>query len=355
MSQALRGKNDWLRDHYEKIIFVVALVALFISSILLIQWIQTDQEHAKPNLARINWKGAPVAIKDTLHFEEILDRARTEATAPLTVPERSTISEIRVACIKCGKPIPYSALSCPFCLAEQPAIINVDTVDTDGDGIPDKVELAWGLNPQDPTDAAGDLDNDGFTNLEEYLSKTDPKNPESYPDPIVKLRVAAIRPVPFYLRFVSTSLFGDGSTRFQLNLQSLERTYFVKLGDEVLGYQVTKYNPTAPEGESIVLVRKADKHEVRLVKGRPVTQQELAILFFNLIDHQSLRPPKRLNDVFTFRNKEYKVIDIQPASVVIQETTTGDKVTVPLVTSAEKDALNPAAAAAGPLTAMPVQ
>ncbi|HOE00216.1 MAG TPA: hypothetical protein PKI64_04045 [Kiritimatiellia bacterium] len=355
MSQALRGKNDWLRDHYEKIIFLVALVALFISCILVSQWILADKDHDKPNLARIGWKGEPVKIKDTLPFEEALDSARKEATVALTVPERSTISEVRVACIKCGKPIPYSALSCPFCLAEQPPIINVDTVDTDGDGIPDKVELALGLNPQDPADAAGDLDNDGFTNLEEYLAKTDPRNPENFPDPIVKLRVAAIRPVPFYLRFVSTSLFGDGSTRFQLNLQSLERTYFVKLEDDVLGYQVTKYNPTAPEGESIILVRKADKHAVRLVKGRPVTEQELAILFVNLIDRQPLRPPKRLNDVFAFRNKEYKVIDIQPASVVIQETTTGDKVTVPVVTSAEKDALNPSAAAANLLTAAPGQ
>jgi hypothetical protein len=43
----------------------------------------------------------------------------------------------------------------------------VNTPDTDGDGISDRVELSFGLNPDDASDAAGDLDEDGLTNLEE--------------------------------------------------------------------------------------------------------------------------------------------------------------------------------------------
>ena len=31
MSQAPRGKNDWIRNHYEKLILLVALVALLFS------------------------------------------------------------------------------------------------------------------------------------------------------------------------------------------------------------------------------------------------------------------------------------------------------------------------------------
>ncbi|MDP2227395.1 MAG: putative Ig domain-containing protein, partial [Moraxellaceae bacterium] len=41
--------------------------------------------------------------------------------------------------------------------------------DDDNDGIPDLVELANGLNPKDATDAAGDRDGDGISNLDEYL------------------------------------------------------------------------------------------------------------------------------------------------------------------------------------------
>lgn len=347
MSQAPRGKQDWIRDHYEKVILMVALVALLVSCVLLVQQIQSNKESIAFNLARIGWKGSPVNPKDTVPFDAILADARTAATTELSVKPRTTVSELRVACVKCGRPIPYDALVCPFCLAEQPPIVDITKLDTDDDGIPDKVELAWGLNPQDPTDATGDLDNDGFTNLEEYHAKTDPKDPASLPNPVVKLRVAAIKPVPFYLRFVTTSTFGDGSVRFQLNLQSLQRTYFVKLGDVVLGYKVEAYDPAGKGGETLTMVRQSDKRPVVLVKGRPVTEQELAILFVSLMDRSRL-PVQRLNDVFTLRGVEYKVVDIRRESVLIQNTKTGEKVTVPLLSNEERAAATGQPAAPAP-------
>jgi len=48
-------------------------------------------------------------------------------------------------------------------------------VDSDGDGIPDKWEKKYRLDPNDPADANADPDSDGYTNIEEYLNATHPR------------------------------------------------------------------------------------------------------------------------------------------------------------------------------------
>ncbi|MBO7140263.1 MAG: polysaccharide lyase [Prevotella sp.] len=42
--------------------------------------------------------------------------------------------------------------------------------DTDHDGMPDEWERRNGLNPNDPADANGDLNGDGYTNIEKYIN-----------------------------------------------------------------------------------------------------------------------------------------------------------------------------------------
>lgn len=50
-------------------------------------------------------------------------------------------------------------------------------IDTDHDGMPDEWEGIYGLSKTDPNDSTGDPDNDGYTNIEEYLNSTAPAAP----------------------------------------------------------------------------------------------------------------------------------------------------------------------------------
>ena len=55
--------------------------------------------------------------------------------------------------------------------------------DDDNDGMPDSYENKNGLNRLNPKDADKDADDDGFTNLEEYLGDSDPSDSKSVPRP----------------------------------------------------------------------------------------------------------------------------------------------------------------------------
>jgi hypothetical protein len=48
------------------------------------------------------------------------------------------------------------------------------TLDSDNDGMPDAWEAKYGLDPNDPSDATSDIDNDGVSALDEFLSGTIP-------------------------------------------------------------------------------------------------------------------------------------------------------------------------------------
>src|SRR6185503_16785050 len=48
--------------------------------------------------------------------------------------------------------------------------------DSDGDGIPDQWEIAYGFNSTNATDRALDSDGDGMANWAEYQAGTDPTN-----------------------------------------------------------------------------------------------------------------------------------------------------------------------------------
>jgi hypothetical protein len=55
--------------------------------------------------------------------------------------------------------------------------------DSDNDGMPDEWETRYGLNPNDATDAAKDMNGDGYTNIEKYIYGIDPTKKIDWSDP----------------------------------------------------------------------------------------------------------------------------------------------------------------------------
>ena len=73
--------------------------------------------------------------------------------------------------------------SLPHVFSNASFLVFSDTSDYDNDGMPDEWEVGFGLDPL--TDNANeDSDDDGYSDLEEYLGGSDPKDPGSTPGQI---------------------------------------------------------------------------------------------------------------------------------------------------------------------------
>ena len=55
-------------------------------------------------------------------------------------------------------------------------------IDSDMDGMPDMWEKKFGLNPEDASDANGDINGDGYTNIEKYINGIDPTQKVDWTD-----------------------------------------------------------------------------------------------------------------------------------------------------------------------------
>lgn len=89
----------------------------------------------------------------------------------------------------------------------------------------DGMEVGWkikfALDPADPQIKDGDLDGDGFTNLEEFLAGTDPTRKEDSPAKESKLRSRSADPLPMVVSFPEKS-GGIFTVRFQVGSKRAE-------------------------------------------------------------------------------------------------------------------------------------
>jgi len=248
------------------------------------------------------------------------------------------VPETRVYCIDCRRPIPFLADLCPFCDVRQPIRREDDPEwDTDRDGIPDMSEKAYGLDPFDPADAERDKDGDGFSNIAEHRAKTDPTDPKSFPPPEAELRVLKIVADPFKLRFRSVIKLPDGSLKFAINTRDNARTYFKKLGEEVEGFLLFRFEQKTVEEERGGMLRRVDvsvltlKRGSRLIplqRGKDVQYNEYTVHLLFAIDNSEY--VLKLGNLFELKGKKYKLIDVDSGrqNIVIRRQHDGKDIDV---------------------------
>jgi hypothetical protein len=270
----------WLRTYYDRLIACAALL-LLLGALLHLAVRARELGESEAEYRRKVQKLVPdhpvMQPLTTEPFDAIMRRLE----APFQAGGWSNAflnPELRVRCVDCRKPIPFAIEQCPFCKARNPAGPVVAVIaDGDRDGMNDEWERQNGLNPNDPADAGQDRDGDGFTNLEEFLAGTDPRDAESHPPFETKIVVDSVVRVDFRLRFKSYMKEAGGSLVFQLNTKDYSRTYFARMGEKVgekgeefiLTNFVQKIQPNVNVGG---VRRDVDASELTLIRdGRPIT------------------------------------------------------------------------------------
>ena len=191
------GSKGFLAAHYDWLVLGIGVIVLGVGIAFFVSSLGEDPDEAAAEaVARIDrMKPAEtgVAPLDLAEFQSVSSGIRKPVLLTEIVDERSEsflASECRVLC-KCGKAISgdvKAVPACPYCGEKQKEEKKL-VLDTDGDGLPDEWEKKYGLNVNDASDANADLDGDDFTNLEEYVAKTDPKDPKDHPDYLDSLKI----------------------------------------------------------------------------------------------------------------------------------------------------------------------
>ena len=140
----------------------------------------SDRENPPPE-ARVNmpFEGWPVNQQTVMNaFNTVLSKAGA------TLPKRDAVDIRVIDMVRTGKVITANGIvndprevggypSYSFSQEDVPA-------DTDHDGMPDAWEVKYQLDPDKAGDGSIDTDSDGYTNVEEYLNGTNPRQKIDY-------------------------------------------------------------------------------------------------------------------------------------------------------------------------------
>lgn len=331
-------KGNWFGRHYEKLLLPLTAAAL--AGTLGIHFMKIGA--LRSEISDAYWKKLPAQLNDA----KPVDSARVEAglkelgTDPRLLLGKAEdnlfVSEVRFSALGSGFPLAWEATVDPFTGQKQPQLVGDADLDSDGDGMTDLYEKENGFDPFVAADALQDTDGDGFTNVEEFRAGTDPRDKNSTPPYIIKMRVVKIINNPFKLLFKSVTLLPDGKKVFALNTRDGGRTHFKALDEEVDGFVIKAYEREAPAGETLVLQQ--GPKEVRLVRGKVRQEFEVKAGLINLVDGS--KSVKRIRETIELPDGTYTVMEIlDDDTVSVKDVESGKLFVIPQITQEERSGL----------------
>lgn len=294
---------SFFQKHYEKIIFAAFLLVFIISLIWLITLLTKSLEIKEENLEFPKKSPDYKALTPEKLAEECnaFENLKSDQGWKKTVPRNKDSIDFtdflvpyKVArCPNCQKLIPRRAFEadiakCPLCFCKLETPAPVETVpagetDSDGDGLPDIFEAEKGLSPNNPDDAGEDLDKDGFSNLEEYIVKTQLNDIRSHPPLALRLYVSDIKRKLLPLRLIKVIKHGEDKEKWDIQaeqtIKGKKRTKFYRLNNvlDLAGeqYKVTDIIPKTIEEYDKSLKTTVKKDETLIViqkeRDEPIT------------------------------------------------------------------------------------
>ncbi|UDQ97381.1 hypothetical protein AAEX28_10170 [Lentisphaerota bacterium WC36G] len=322
---------NFLKKHYEKLILAVFLIVFIASLVIQLKVVEANRDidvvikirdkAYKPVLPDQNeQKITEEATKDMIWVKSKRRNQNgvgeyTDFTQPLNV----------TFCPKCTsepEALQHPALirfdylgekACPYCGGALPkkVLVDIRTIDSDGDGIPDEMERRIGLNPCNPFDGLQDLDKDGFSTAYEITQDTNPNDPTSYPAPVLRLYVNKITKPIIGVKLIEARQLGARTWFLRVTFKkndSWGKNQRIRLNDviEVDGVSYVAKSVakvSAPNGQGalpqLTLVQKDDeKNVLNLVENQEVYSKDV-VADIKDISNNTINYNVKLNDMIT--------------------------------------------------------